>query len=66
MERVKADGSSGSGRVSPASEAAVGENKTASQPTAVSPDQQQQPPPQTQQQQQSVDLPHHQDSADEG
>ena len=66
MERVKADGSGGSGRVSPASEAAVGDNKTATQQTAVSPDQQQQQQSSQQQQQQhSIDIPHHQDSTDE-
>ncbi|PSN43947.1 DEP domain-containing protein 5 [Blattella germanica] len=70
MERVKTDGGSGgSGHVSPASEATVGENRATTQQPA-SPDQQtQQQPPQQQQpppsQQQSVDAPHHQDSADE-
>lgn len=56
MERVKAEGGS-SGRISPASEAAVGENKTSGQ-QPVSPEQQQQ-------QQQTTDSPHHQDSADD-
>jgi hypothetical protein len=55
MERVKAEGGS-SGRISPASEASVGENK-ASGLQPVSPEQQQQ--------QQGVDSQHHQDSADD-
>jgi hypothetical protein len=58
MERVKADGVS-SGRISPASEAAVRESKVLGQQPP-SPEQQQQ-----QQQQQTLDSPHHQDSADE-
>jgi hypothetical protein len=52
MERVKAEGGS-SGRISPATEAAGGENKASGQ-QPVSPEQQQQ-----------TDSPHHQDSADE-
>jgi hypothetical protein len=52
MERVKAEGGS-SGRISPASEAAVGENKTSGQQSA-SPEQQQ-----------TTDSPHHQDTTDD-
>ena len=59
MERVKADGGS-SGRISPASEAAVKESKGSGQQPS-SPEQQQQ----QQQQQQAMDPPHHMDSADE-
>jgi hypothetical protein len=54
MERVKAEGGS-SGRISPASEAAVGENKTSGQ----------QPASPEQQQQQTTDSPHHQDTTDD-
>ncbi|XP_069703010.1 GATOR complex protein Iml1 isoform X2 [Periplaneta americana] len=57
MERVKAEGGSGSGRVSPASEAAVGENKAPAQQNVAS--------EQQIQQQQSIDSPHHQDSTDD-
>jgi hypothetical protein len=63
MERVKADGGS-SGRISPASEAAVRENKGSGQQPS-SPEQQQQQQQQQQQHQQIMDSPHHQDSADE-
>lgn len=58
MERVKAEVSS-SGRISPASEAALGDNKISGQ-QPVSPEQQQQ-----QQQQQTTDSPHHQDPTDD-
>lgn len=53
MERVKAEGGS-SGRISPASEAAVGEKTSGQQPMSSE-----------QQQQQTADSPHHQDSADD-
>ncbi|KDR15773.1 DEP domain-containing protein 5 [Zootermopsis nevadensis] len=58
MERVKAEVSS-SGRISPASEAALGDKISGQQP--VSPEQQQQ----QQQQQQTTDSPHHQDPTDD-
>jgi len=65
MERVKADGVS-SGRISPASEAAVRESKgSGQQPSSPEQQQQQQLQQQQQQQQQTLDSPHHQDSADE-